>query len=58
MSKVAGEQEDDSIVISLRLDPALAEAFKVEAARRNVRLKALFAEMWEGYVERRRVSAR
>lgn len=58
MGKAAREQDDESIVISLRLDPALAEAFRVEAARQNVRLKALFAEMWTVYQEHRRVPVR
>lgn len=39
----------DSIVISLRLSPAEAEAFRTEAARRNIRLKKLFTEMFELY---------
>ena len=39
----------DSIVISLRLSPAEAEAFRTEAARRNIRLKRLFTEMFELY---------
>ncbi len=41
--------KDGSIVISLRLDPALAEAFRVEAARRSIRLNKLFAEIWNLY---------
>lgn len=45
------EQEDEGkdIVISLRLDAPLAQEFRMEAARRGMRLKALFAEMWAEY---------
>ena len=39
----------ESIVVSLRLKPALAEAFRTEAARRNTRLVYLFEEIWELY---------
>lgn len=36
-------------VISLRLSPDLATAFRVEAAQRGKRLNALFEEMWNLY---------
>lgn len=39
----------ETIVVSLRLKPALAEAFRTEAARRNTRLVRLFEEIWELY---------
>ena len=39
-----------SIVISLRLSPYEAEAFRTEAARRNMRLKKLFIEMFDLYI--------
>ena len=38
-----------SIVISLRLSPEEAEAFRTEAARRNMRLNKLFTEMFDLY---------
>lgn len=49
--EVAKKSSDDNkgIVISLRLDTDLAQEFRIEAARRGIRLKALFAEMWGGY---------
>lgn len=36
-------------VIGFRLPAKLAEAVKMEAARRNLPLNALLAEMWELY---------
>jgi len=44
-----GDKAAASIVVSLRLAPELATAFRTEAARRNIRLIALFAEMWANY---------
>lgn len=41
--------EAGTIVISLRLRPEIAEAFRKEAARRNTRLVRLFEEMWKHY---------
>jgi hypothetical protein len=41
--------EPDSIVISLRLDLELAAEFRMEAARRGMRLNKLFAEVWSLY---------
>ena len=41
-----------STVISLRLRPELARVFKVEAARRGLKLNALFEEMLEIYREK------
>jgi hypothetical protein len=50
-SKAHQEPDDDGkgIVISLRLDSAIAQEFRMEAARRGMRLKALFGEMWADY---------
>ena len=45
----AVEDDRDSVVVSLRLDPKLAAAFRMEAARRGIRLNRLFAEMWGLY---------
>ncbi len=42
-------EKADTIVISLRLKPDIATAFRTEAARRNTRLVRLFEEMWELY---------
>lgn len=51
METAATETADDaqSVVVSLRLDPALAADFRMEAARRGLRLNRLFAEMWSLY---------
>lgn len=38
-----------TIVVSLRLKPEIAEAFRAEAARRNTRLVRVFEEMWQHY---------
>ena len=43
------DHKPETIVVSLRLKPALAEAFRTEAARRNTRLVHLFEEIWELY---------
>ncbi|MGH7118185.1 MAG: hypothetical protein ACREFP_04215 [Acetobacteraceae bacterium] len=44
----------ESRIIGFRLPVKVAEAVKVEAARRNLPLNALFVEMWELYRERKR----
>lgn len=35
--------------LSLRLEPKLAREFRVEAAKRDMRLNELFEEMWQLY---------
>jgi len=35
--------------VSLRLEPELAREFRVEAAKRDMRLNELFEEMWQLY---------
>jgi len=40
------DHRPESIVVSLRLKPELAAAFRTEAARRNTRLVRLFEEIW------------
>ncbi len=50
--------ERDSIVVSLRLTPQLAAEFRMEAARRGVRLNKLFAEVWDQYRKAANVPAR
>jgi hypothetical protein len=45
------DKENQSIVISLRLEPGHAEAFRTEAARRNMRLNDLFVEIFEKYMK-------
>lgn len=46
---MSDDKKADNIVISLRLKPEIATAFRTEAARRNTRLVRLFEEMWELY---------
>jgi hypothetical protein len=48
MAKESQQQRNRQIV-GFSLPPALATAVKEEAARRNVSLRKLFEEMWEGY---------
>lgn len=45
-------RDTQSTVISLRLRPELARVFKVEAARRGLKLNALFEEMFQAYREK------
>jgi hypothetical protein len=40
-----------SDVVSLRLSPDLAMAFRLEALSRRMRLNALFEEMWNLYLK-------
>jgi hypothetical protein len=42
-------ENSTSKVVSLRLKPELAQAFKVEAAKRNMKLVHLFEEMLADY---------
>ena len=51
MSDVAEADDRETVLVSLRLSPEIARAFKIEAARRGVRLNALFAEVWRSYEE-------
>jgi len=43
------DEKTPSIVVSLRLPLNLAEAFRTEGARRNIRLNRIFEEMWRLY---------
>jgi len=52
------EHKPESIVVSLRLKPELAAAFRTEAARRNTRLVRLFEEMWLLYQSQSETAAR
>ncbi len=42
--------EAKSQIVGFRLPPALAREVKTEAARRGLKLNALFEELWESYV--------
>jgi hypothetical protein len=44
----------DSQIIGFRMPKAIAQAIKVEAARRQVPLNRLLAEMWKLYRENKR----
>jgi hypothetical protein len=46
---MSDDKKPETIVVSLRLKPELAAAFRTEAARRNTRLVRLFEEIWELY---------
>ncbi|MDB0543285.1 hypothetical protein LBW62_18955 [Ralstonia solanacearum] len=35
-------------IVGIRMTPALAQEVKMEATKRGITLKALFAELWEG----------
>jgi hypothetical protein len=41
-------------IIGFRLPIPIAKAIKIEAARRQIRLNALLAEMWQLYREAKR----
>ena len=45
---------EDSQIIGFRLPVPMAQAIKVEAARRQVPLNGLLAEMWQLYCENKR----
>jgi len=47
-----------SIVISLRLPPDVARAFRVEAAQRDMKLNALFEELFIDFQKRGKCSAK
>ena len=47
-------RQDDSQIIGFRLPVPIANAVKIEAARRRIPLNALLVEMWELYRERKR----
>lgn len=36
-------------IVGISLPPAVARAFKTEASRRGLSLRALFEEMWRAY---------
>ena len=42
-------ESKSSKVVTLRLSPELAKAFKVEAAKRDMKLNAFFAEIFDNY---------
>lgn len=42
-------RSDDTQIVGIRMSPALAQELKLEATKRGLTLKALFAEMWENH---------
>ncbi|WP_174974635.1 hypothetical protein [Burkholderia lata] len=36
-------------IVGIRMTPALAQEVKMEATKRGITLKTLFAELWEGH---------
>ncbi|MDS0794384.1 hypothetical protein NUV26_19655 [Burkholderia pseudomultivorans] len=44
--------EGDTQIVGIRMSPALAHEVKLEATKRGITLKALFAELWESYKPR------
>jgi predicted HicB family RNase H-like nuclease len=49
-------ERGESQIIGFRMPKPIAKAIKVEAARRQVPLNGLLAEMWELYRESKRAS--
>lgn len=47
-------ETDDSQIIGFRMPKPIAKAIKVEAARRQMPLNSLLAEMWQLYRENKR----
>lgn len=45
-------RDSQSTVLSLRVTPELASKFKVEAARRNMKLNRFFEELFRNYQEK------
>ncbi|WP_250504686.1 hypothetical protein [Caballeronia sp. AZ7_KS35] len=45
-------RSDDTQIVGIRMTPALAQELKLEATKRGMTLKALFAEMWENHKRR------
>lgn len=41
------KSDDKTQIVGIRMTPALAQEVKMEATKRGITLKALFAELWE-----------
>jgi predicted DNA binding CopG/RHH family protein len=46
------KKDSETQIVGFRMSPSLAHDVKMEASRRGMSLKALFAEMWEQYKHR------
>ncbi|MCF2132964.1 MULTISPECIES: hypothetical protein [Mycetohabitans] len=41
------KNDDKTQIVGIRMTPALAQEVKMEATKRGITLKVLFAELWE-----------
>jgi hypothetical protein len=46
------KDDRETQIVGIRMPPALAQEFKMEAARRGITLAVLFAELWKNYKHR------
>lgn len=46
------KNDGDTQIVGIRMSPALAHEVKMEATKRGITLKVLFAELWEDYKPR------
>lgn len=46
------KNDGETQIVGIRMSPALAHEVKMEATKRGITLKVLFAELWEGYKPR------
>lgn len=44
--------DGETQIVGIRMSPALAQEVKMEATKRGITLKALFAELWESHKHR------
>ncbi|MGV2293443.1 hypothetical protein AAHK20_32375 [Trinickia sp. YCB016] len=43
------KNEGETQIVGIRMTPALAQEVKMEATKRGITLKVLFAELWESH---------
>lgn len=46
------KNDGETQIVGIRMTPALAQEVKLEATRRGVTLKVLFAELWASHRQR------
>jgi hypothetical protein len=46
------KNDGETQIVGIRMTPALAQEVKIEATKRGVTLKVLFAELWESHKQR------
>lgn len=44
--------DGETQIVGIRMSPALAQEVKMEATKRGITLKVLFAELWENHKHR------